>query len=310
MNERWEKIKEIFVDQFGEERVEFDGSGGYATLTIWFPEVTVVRNEDENIRTKIWDCFVRYEITENGRLMNDKPTLAVTKVTEAQYISNYKHSHVPAASNWGNYVNFTNVCTGHSPMASTCLSLWRDYNEVSWDILATETSVFLNIESGAGIPYKCISSISSEQTEEFPIELYNDIYVGKIEDDIRLMFIGIRDFQIFTPNGMTLGLTHSDLYWLIKMSKVLYKPEYERFFVNAVYKDSDIYTITNASIESIPNNSGVMFKGRLYPLRIVEQSEVVGANVKVLKPSVYRQLMVMKRFYDTTRKLPNFTEII
>lgn len=166
-------IYNIFKDYYGESRVDIDLislsdyfknkiEGHYieneAKILIYYPEV-IIKNEhdDEHL---IKDLYIQVIIDNSGKLVR-RFRMNRASYTESELNSDYMHSHAPGI-NWNYPSDFKDVCTGSGPINTTMATLMAGYNEDIWRLFTVELDCYTKVESLSGVPYRRMSSISSD----------------------------------------------------------------------------------------------------------------------------------------------------
>lgn len=154
------KVKEIFEDFFGEERIDLKDlvseppyNENLITtrpcILVHFPEVRVTNENNRCIDLK--DLFAEVTIGYDGTLFG---TFKLNKATYdiAQWKSCYIHSHVNSLY-YNRVAEFKDPCLGNGPIKSTILRLHSAYNEDDWKLFCLELQKYVQTESLAGGPY-------------------------------------------------------------------------------------------------------------------------------------------------------------
>lgn len=152
---RIDEIKELFVDHWGEDRVDFQREpyGGWSII-VWYPEVTV-ENEDGGTHV-VKDLYFRIIVDDEGKMLND-PKAKRTTFTRAEWESRYIHSHVyPGDMNMNTWHD---LCFGRGPLRTTCAELCIGYDQVEWELFVSELDAFTEVESLEGGPWSLMSKI-------------------------------------------------------------------------------------------------------------------------------------------------------
>lgn len=182
------EIKSIFIEQFGEERVDINpdftlkqdffvswykrhcksegveelGSDSEKsflkniTILVYWPEV-IISNES-NVTHLIRDLYAKIEVTPNGTITPIGFRLNRTTYTDAEWASDYMHSHINSIPK-GNLSEFQSPCLGSGPIRNVINVLCRNYDKEWWESFAFELDRYVRVESIAGIPYRRMSNI-------------------------------------------------------------------------------------------------------------------------------------------------------
>lgn len=300
------KVKEIFEDFFGEERVDLRDLisetqyNEHLTVTpyilIHFPEVRVTNENNKYIDLR--DLFAKVEIAFDGTLYG---SFKLNKATYdiAQWKSLYIHSHV--SSLYPNRAEeFKDPCLGGGPIKSTILRLHNAYNEDDWKLFCLELQKYVQTESLSGGPYiklEHVGKISETKYNEYEYTPYVECNKGFLN----LFITHLLEKRIipyaFDSNHFTIAMSfdkfavtvsNAFIEWYNKEKSTQYYNIHELFNLNilirGIYKDFAIYT--TAMIESIQYNDVVIcnFKGNDVKLKVVNTQGSEGSVF--LNPSI------------------------
>lgn len=190
------KVKGIFDDFFGEDRIDLQGYPSYekfedkwnmsnmdyyvsrsdieglvnyvnnlwfndSFILVHFPEVRVTNENNRYIDiTHLW---AKIYIDHSGKLKGSFK-LNRSEYTESQFKSDYLHSHVngiPCIKS-----EFLNPCTGTGPINRTITTLNIGYDENIWQLFCLELDKYVRVESLSGVPYRHLEKIGKFSTNE------------------------------------------------------------------------------------------------------------------------------------------------
>ncbi len=146
-----QKVVDIFVDYYGEDRVDLQGN----TIMVYFPRVTVTNENDRSV--EITELYVKVVVDSDGRLRGTF-TLNRSEYTAEQYYSGYMHSHVSGIPKYSHSA-FQNSCLGNGPIRDTCSSLNTTFDEYIWNLFVLELDKYVHTESISGVPYRYLERI-------------------------------------------------------------------------------------------------------------------------------------------------------
>lgn len=182
------KIYSIVKEYYGEEHTDLqeiseddwkEGSDS-SYILIWFPEVEITNSREE--KHTIRDLYVRLRI--NGEAHLGAFEMTVATFTNAQWMSDYAHSHLPGIT------GFTTPCLGSGPITSTITILRsEDFDETSWEILCSQIEDFVKWESVEGGPYRYMKDITNKNMKV--VELKYTYIKGRQEV---VVFPGLKSF--------------------------------------------------------------------------------------------------------------------
>lgn len=183
------KIKEIFDDYYGEERVDLQGYLKLEDLIenfedrdnieftqelideihymynnlfilVYFPKVRVTNEYNKYIDiTQLWArVYIKYEGKSIGYF-----DLNRSEYTENQFRSNYLHSHVSSIP-VSDFSMFQAPCLGDGPIRSTLATLAVDFDEAIWKLFCLELDKYVQVESLTGVPYIKLENVQDYST--------------------------------------------------------------------------------------------------------------------------------------------------
>ena len=149
-----------------DESSRHDRNGIFTDLCIyvWWPSVTVTNERGQS--TLVTDLYAKVPICPDGRLW-ERCTLSRASYTYEQYISGYMHSHINGINHDPSY--FQRPCLGSGPLNMTQNSLTSGNNGDLWDLFCVELDRYVQVESLAGVPYRHLDRIGTEQLH--PLQL-------------------------------------------------------------------------------------------------------------------------------------------
>ena len=135
-------------------------------VIVHFPQVRVSNENDRFIDiTHLWArVTLTLEGTTCGRFQ-----LCRTEFPESHWISDYAHSHLP-----GLCTSFHQPCTGNGPINGTITTCSTSFQEDFWRLYCYELSLFVKVESLAGVPYRHLEKVSPEVGTQSRIEMVDE----------------------------------------------------------------------------------------------------------------------------------------
>lgn len=136
--------------------------GNWATLQpyiiVWWPRVTIVNENDKSV--DIQDLFAKIKLTKDGYIPFESHGFYLTRSTFPldQWMSDYAHSHLPGV-NRNHLDHFGAPCLGRGPINGTITTLKTSNDEIDWMLFCQELSVYVTVESLAGVPYRHLEEI-------------------------------------------------------------------------------------------------------------------------------------------------------
>ena len=156
-----ENIKQIIIDSFTDSRIQkriIDAISNETFIIIHFPHVKVTN--EHNRFVDINHLWAKININYDGTLEGTFG-LNRSEYTLLHMRSNYLHSHVSYIP-VNNFTVFMNPCLGTGPIRDTITSLNANYDEDIWKLFCLELSKYVTVESLAGVPYKYLEKIGTE----------------------------------------------------------------------------------------------------------------------------------------------------
>lgn len=336
------KIHEIFIHQFTESKVDLQGNLAFGTfkanynltpsgefnpigyfgtfnLYVYWPEVKITNESNHSHQIKDLYALVQFRI--DGKLIG-KFKLNRTTYTEAEWNSDYMHSHVPGIPK-SNPSEFSSVCTGSGPINSSITILQRSYDEDWWGAFAYELDRYVYVESIAGVPYRRMSNISLVRHRgNYPISI--DInHFGTLRDlrnvneksyvrnflryylhnnNLRFSCSGY-EYQIsLYPTEFWLQLSNAFIDWVntvnpINLDNILA----DGVLMEAQKRNGQFYKIERHVPPTARRTRVLTFKGEEKRLNIIRQTvEGPLENIQyILNPTIVsRFYMVLERFIN------------
>lgn len=201
-NEIVEGIYRVFVDYFGEERVdlqEYDpvnpiyasfkldtdvNCQGCFFIFVHWPAITITNECDCSI--DIWDLYALTIVKPDGKMLTPPQFLRST-YDDAQWNSGYIHSHIQSLEPSSNNIHrFRRFCFGTGPIVRTIDHLMNDsYNDdamLKWNLYCWELDKAVAVESLTGIPYmklQYVTGINSSATNTYASAFLIRSYIPK-----------------------------------------------------------------------------------------------------------------------------------
>lgn len=158
-----ERVEEIAVDIFGEERVDVvagNGNGDGFDVIIHFPEIGITNSEGAG--HVIRDLYVKLSVTPKLDKLGSKTDYKAfiefsgrrRTFTLKEWESGYIHSHLHSG-HWG----WSGFCTGHSAFRSLLEETMLSVTEEAWTTLLLSIPNYVKWESIEGGPYTLIKNI-------------------------------------------------------------------------------------------------------------------------------------------------------
>lgn len=292
MNDNIQKIKDILIEFFTEERVDIKYLGHKYEVLIYFPEIKVTNENNKSIT--IFDTFVKFDLLDSGLLVTGNFFIGRSSYTILQYINRYIHSHVT-----GNLKEFHIPCYGTGPIKSTLLNLSINYDEDLWKLFCVELQKYLETESLAGIPYRRLESLvwsnavklSSYQSAQRIPNQYEDTI-----DDFIIYFIKNYPFKLAYNNKYyTLGISKEE--FSINISKAFYEYYKENInlslYIPCMIDNNIIYLYSSNSVSEdffLEDSILCTFKGREIPITIKTEKDTP-VKYYILHPAFIKTLL-------------------
>lgn len=130
----------------------------YSTIYVWWPLVTVSNEYGKSIF--IQDLYAQITLQMDGRIPYEKAGFLLNRATytEDQFRSGYLHSHVNSIPKT-DFTQFKQPCLGTGPIKETIVSLKNECDNITWMLFCKELSVYVTVESIAGVPYKKLEEV-------------------------------------------------------------------------------------------------------------------------------------------------------
>lgn len=124
-------------------------------ILIHFPEVTIKNDKDEHL---IRNMYVRLILRPDGLIASYIQGMRTT-VTEAEFVSQYVHSHLPRLN--ASQITFHSFCTGIGEINQVLALLNTRYTSANFMMLLMHIKNYLEWESKEGHPYMFMENVFS-----------------------------------------------------------------------------------------------------------------------------------------------------
>lgn len=133
-----------------------------STIYVWWSNVTVTNENDRSVN--IQDLYAKIEVQADGRIPYENKGFLLNRATytKEQFLSNYCHSHIQYIPK-DNFTKFMPPCLGRGPINETIGTLKNDYDEITWMLFCQELSMYVTVESLAGVPWKHLEEIGKSE---------------------------------------------------------------------------------------------------------------------------------------------------
>lgn len=183
-------------------------------ILIYFGDVRVTNEFDKFIDIKgVWAKVTLYF---DGKFYGSGFGLNRSIYNVTQFREGYMHSHVSSIPR-DNLSNFQGVCTGSGPINNTIASLRNNFNAALWNLFCLELSLFVKVESIAGVPYNRLenvgrhssSNVASEYSMEYTVytRVAENSFISYEEDTTHTY---IEDFCKFLLNKNVLSFNYAN----------------------------------------------------------------------------------------------------
>lgn len=325
---KMQELVDLFRDWFGNDNVEFQYNKFAPPTTeirqiimIRVPETTVTNERDRSI--KIQDLFIAIAIRNNLSLICDILMNRAT-YTEKQWLSCYRHSHLPRTFHSLDCRYFSNPCLGDGPLRGTVENLMlsrnlQGYVDINlWRLFCIELQKYITVESLTGGPYIGLETVGTTlvQHVDFKNYLYGvcanyETIMPIVQSNTLQYFISaLNDFLSsgeltfgYVKNRFILGISTTE--FVIKLSNHIIKflntiafehnedvANIKKWFIKAIVREGKIYKITEeTNYDSINFLNGVAhicnFHNEEVKLKILPEENNEEDNVlNLLEPKI------------------------
>lgn len=301
-----EDVYQLFVEYYGEERVDLQPDGSYYSILVHWPEVTVTNEYNQSI--VIWDLYAKVPITSVGTLL-DKMTFNRSTFDKNQWKHGYLHSHVPSFSS-SDLTSFKHCCTGSGPINSTIEKL--GHNSASeefgniWRLFCWELDKYVHIESLAGIPYNRLSYVINGETSRsgkynlYLCKRYRN-YRGRVSitpfithlintTEFKFNYVNDSFNLAYSDFDFTMLVSNKFIEWVNQNQDTVNVRELAQYLIDCNIVDNVLYERHNYTLNSsIADYTGEVlftFKGKPVTLKCRESVSTEEYFVRVLSPDV------------------------
>ena len=304
------KVKDILIDYFGEDRVDFIEAAphGFAAI-IWFPVVLITNEFGESTTAR--DIFVKFGVTHSGKLRYN-PIMTRATFTKAEAMCGYVHSHcsgyLPTSPN-----NYNSLCFGTGPINSTMSSLMVEFDESLWMLFCGELDLYVKTESVSGVPYKRLSSIGGSYEYRCQITVNTEKSASTTTDELAFYkwFLKNYDVPVVYDCGMY-RIAMSNIEFTLLVGEALNERystvwPYNIFKKSVILKNGKLYRSSrdDSVTTGVRDDIYIDFKGRRIPRTIIDNDESEAITVDIPNQatvatlySIITRLIIYK--YDRT----------
>ena len=131
-------------------------------ILVYWPRVKVTNENDKSII--IQDLYAKIELDARGYIPTEDRGFTLNRATYPmeQWVCNYLHSHISHIPTHC-LDQFQTPCLGTGPIIQTINSLRANisegFDETKWMLFCHELSLYVTVESLAGIPYKYLENV-------------------------------------------------------------------------------------------------------------------------------------------------------
>lgn len=130
-------------------------------IYVWWNSVTITNENDKSV--DIQDLYAKVEIQINGRIPYENTGFLLNRstYTEKQFLSGFLHSHIHYIPK-NEFSKFQIPCLGTGPINNTIATLKNEYDVAEWMLFCQELSMYVTVESLAGVPWNYLEKIGKE----------------------------------------------------------------------------------------------------------------------------------------------------
>ena len=211
-------------------------------IYVWWPTVTVTNEYNKSI--VINDLYAKITIDLKGRIPYEQHGFLLNRATytQAQFLSNYLHSHINCIPK-NNFSEFRTPCLGTGPIKDTINTLKTDNDEVTWMLFCQELAMYVTVESISGVPYRRLENVGNK----YKYTDYNDYNFFSRSSVPFTMLFTKEDLKNFTKYY----LEHGHLVLSYKDGKYLSCMPYYDFIVDISNAFIDYYN--SVLIKEVPD---------------------------------------------------------
>jgi hypothetical protein len=289
-----------------------DFSNARPFILVYWPRVKVTNENDKSII--IQDLYAKIELDAKGYIPTENRGFTLNRATYPmeQWVCSYLHSHICSIPKEHLY-QFQNPCLGKGPIIQTINSLRANisegFDEIKWMLFCHELSLYVTVESLAGVPYKYLENVHLNRVLS-PFGKYDENY-GRALENFNSIFppTELKEFILFYLQNGHLAINYQNGVFKAGMSYFDYMIDISNSFIeyfNTHYDDKHIaqqcfdqhvlyHSIASngqffdpGSSDTIPDVSQYVgkkvctFKGRDITLRIMESSREEPQKTTVL----------------------------
>lgn len=156
-----QRVFDVFIDYYGEDRVDLQVHSQNSIMLIYFPRVTITN--ENNMSINITELYVKIIIDNLGKLIGTF-TLNRSEYSVDQWEGDYMHSHISGIPKH-DPKEFMSPCLGSGPIRGTCTYLNTIFDEDIWGLFALEIDKYVHTESVSGVPYRYLEKVGTDRMD-------------------------------------------------------------------------------------------------------------------------------------------------
>jgi hypothetical protein len=288
-----------------------DFSNARPFILVYWPRVRVTNENDKSII--IQDLYAKIELDAKGCIPTEDHGFQLNRATYPmeQWVYGYMHSHISTIPK-SNLTSFQSPCLGTGPIIQTINSLRANisegFDETKWMLFCHELSLYVTVESLAGIPYNHLENVHLNSVLS-SYGKYDENYGVALNMCNRVSSLELKEFILYYIHNGHLAINYQNGVFKVGMSYFDYMIDISNSFIeyfNTHFDNKHIaqqcfdHCVLYHSIASNghffdPNTSDTIpdvsqyvgkkiciFKGRDVTLRIMEPSKEEPQKTTVL----------------------------
>lgn len=196
---------------------------GYARpfILVYWPRVRVTNENDKSII--IQDLYAKIELDAKVYIPTEDRGFTLNRATYSmeQWVCNYLHSHISSIPKHC-LDQFQTPCLGTGPIIQTINSLRANisegFDETKWMLFCHELSLYVTVESLAGVPYKHLEDVHLNDILS-SYGKYDESYGSALNNFSRVFsLVKLREFILYYLHNGHLAINYQNGVFKVGMS--------------------------------------------------------------------------------------------
>lgn len=267
-----------------------DFSNARPFILVYWQRVRVTNENDKSI--VIQDLYAKIELDAKGYIPTEDGGFTLNRATYSmeQWVCDYLHSHISSIPKHC-LDQFQIPCLGTGPIIQTINSLRayisEGFDETKWMLFCHELSLYVTVESLAGVPYNHLENVHLNGTL-FSYGKYNENYGDALYNFNRVFSLAkLKEFILYYLHNGHLAINYQNGIFKVGMSYFDYMIDISNSFIEYFNTNFDNKSIAQHCFECYVLYHSIASNGHFFDPNtsdtIPDVSQYVGKKVCTFK---------------------------